>query len=204
MGRGYLRSSFHYMSHIPTATEASALLAEHADWALQRHCHFVASAMSSLCQHFGSDSEQDLWYSAGLLHDLDWNRTIDTPQEHCGAWLEELFAQQQFSAEILEVIRSHHDIYQIPRDSLIKKALFCVDELSGFSVAVAQMRPTGMLGISPSSITKKMKDKRFAAAVSRADMRSCEDLLGLSVSELLQILIPDWEQIALQWDLVRK
>ena len=86
-------------------------------------------------------------------------------------------------------------------DSPIKKALFACDELSGFTVAVAQMRPTKMMGISPKSVIKKMKDKRFAAAVSREDMKACEEFFGISVNEFLQILIPGYEKIAGNWDL---
>lgn len=182
--------------------QAMELLQKHADFALQRHCRYVASSMESLANHFGDTENIDAWYIAGLLHDLDWNQTIECPEHHCGEPLAQIFAEHGVSDEILTIIRSHYDIHGVPQEDFITKSLFACDELSGFAVAVAQMRPTKMMGMSPKSIIKKMKDKRFAAAVSREDMKICESHFDIPVAEFLHILIPDWEAIASEWDLV--
>lgn len=180
---------------------AQKILEKYADKALQRHCAYVANAMESLCHHFDEVDKADAWYIAGLLHDVDWNHTIDNPAEHCGEMLQQILADHGVNSALLDIIRSHYPLKEIPLDSKIKQALFACDELCGFTVAVALMRPTKMIGISPKSVTKKMKDKQFAAAVSREDMKACEEFFGIPVSEFLGILIPGFEKIASKWEL---
>lgn len=181
---------------------AFQLIEKHCDFALQRHLAHVATAMKVLARHLGYENEQERWYLAGLLHDLDWNQTINNPEKHCGHETVALLKANGVDEEICDVIRSHYDFTQVSRDTDFKKALFAVDELSGFCVAVALLRPTKMIGMSSKSVTKKMKDKAFAAAVSREDMMSCKEYFNLEISELLALLIPAFEKIAPEWKLV--
>ena len=102
---------------------------------------------------------------------------------------------------IRTAIQTHHLIFNLPIDSDLKKALLAVDEISGFAVAVALMRPEKMIGISPKSINKKIKDKKFASGVDRDHVKFCEAFFETPIAELLLILIPAWEQIAGDWEL---
>ncbi len=182
--------------------KAWKMVKSRCDWALQRHLAHVAVSMEALAVHLGHQDQKETWYLTGLLHDIDWNQTIETPELHCGEPTMQYLEANGVPEVIYRGIQSHHEIFDLPIDSDLRKGLLAVDEISGFAVAVAQMRPTKMEGISPKSITKKMKDKQFAASVSREHMKYCEPYFNIPVSEFLQILIPAWEAIAQDWKLV--
>ncbi len=181
--------------------KAISLIKEKCDFALQRHLHHVAVAMERLAEHLGHEQEKEKWFLTGLLHDIDWNETIKNPTKHCGDETMDFLKANGVDEEIRLAIKSHYHIHNVPRDNDLRKALFVVDEISGFTVAVALLRPTKMIGIKAKSIIKKIKDKSFAAAVSREDMKSCEAYFNLSQSELLSLLIPAFEAIAPEWEL---
>lgn len=84
--------------------------------------------------------------------------------------------------DVCRVVQSHYDFLGVSRESDMEKALFVVDEISGFTVAMALIRPTKMIGITPKSVIKKMNNKAFASAVSRKDMNSCKEYFGMEVS----------------------
>ena len=178
------------------------LIATHCDFPLRRHLAHVAQAMEALAAHYRLEPEEtETWYLTGLLHDVDWNRTIHDPEKHCGEETMAMLESRGVSGEIREAIRSHYDFLGVPRDTALKKAIFCCDEISGFCVAAALMRPTKMIGMQAKSVTKKMKDRRFAEAVSREDMKACESLLEIPLNDFLAILLPAFERIAPQWEL---
>lgn len=178
------------------------LVRSQCDLALQRHLAHVASSMEALALHLGYAKDKDIWYLTGLLHDIDWNQTIDNPAEHCGNETMSYLAANGVSEEIRTAIQTHHqEAFGLPVDTDLKKALLAVDELSGFAVAVALLRPTKMEGITPKSIVKKIKDKSFAAAVDRQHLKYCEDYFNMPVSDFLTVLIPAWEVIASNWEL---
>ena len=185
-----------------TRETAWKLVQEKCDWALQRHLAHVAASMEALAVHLGHDAHKETWYITGLLHDIDWNETIDTPEEHCGQATMDYLGAKGVSDEIQQAIQAHcQDVHGVPADTDLKKALLAVDELSGFAVAVALLRPTRMEGMKAKSVVKKIKDKNFAAAVDRQHMKFCEDYFNTPVSEFLNILIPAWEAIAPDWEL---
>ena len=180
------------------------LVKSRCDFALQRHLAYVASSMESFAKHLGHTDQDalDTWYLTGLLHDIDWNDTINNPDQHCGRETMEYLQEHGVSEEICVAIQTHHvDVFGLPIDTDLKKALLACDEISGFSVAVALMRPTKMMGMKAKSIVKKIKDKKFAAAVDRDHMRYCEEFFSLPQNEFLPILIPGWEKIAGEWEL---
>ena len=181
--------------------KAKQIITEKCDFALQRHLTYVAEAMQSLCVHLGKENELEFWYVAGLLHDIDWNETINNPQEHCGEKTINYLKSCGASDELCTTIQSHYTALNIPLDTDVRKALFACDELSGFIVAAALVRPTKMIGISAKSIQKKMKDKAFARQVDREDMKSCESFFNIPLSEFINILLPGFEKIAPQWEL---
>jgi putative nucleotidyltransferase with HDIG domain len=159
---------------------------------LRKHAYAVEAAMRAYARKFGED--EDYWGNVGLLHDFDWEIHPDLPDHPMkGAEiLRERGAQEQMVQDIL----AHAPFTGVPRDSLVRKAIFAVDELTGFIVAVALVRPTGLEGMKAKSVRKKMKDKSFAAKVSREDITTGAEELGADLSEHIQFVIGAMQDIA--------
>lgn len=169
---------------------ASALVQQHTD---KTKAHLIATgaAMEALAAKFSADAAT--WKVAGLVHDLDWDQLDKDYERHCGDRLEQFLASIGAPPELLADIRSHYvQKYgsSHPLDSTLRKALYCVDELTGFIIAVALVRPSKKLAdVEVSSVKKKMKDKAFAAQVSRDQIRQCEELLGVPLDEFIRITL---------------
>lgn len=146
---------------------------------LRRHAYGVEAAMKWYARHFGEDEE--LWRMTGLLHDMDYEKH-PTPEEHPAVGVSRL-RELGYPEVMLEAIMGHADHTGTPRTTQLAKTLYAVDELSGFITAVAYVRPTGLEGMSPRSVRKKLKDKAFAAAVGREDIREGAEDLGVELSE---------------------
>ena len=163
---------------LPSREQSEQLLKKHiTNDALRHHCHMVASAMEAYAQEFGEDHE--LWYQTGLLHDLDWE---EYPDEHPHK------AVSEFLVEYPEVLRNAilaHGPERTGREpeTLMERYLFACDELSGFLHAYALMRPEEYVGMRASKVRKKLKDKAFAANVSREDMLAGAAELGVDLDE---------------------
>ncbi len=165
---------------MPDYSDALALFHEWTQTpSLRRHAYAVEAAMEAYAEHFGADVEA--WRMAGLLHDMDYERHPD-PSEHPYRGVAVL-AEKGYPAEIRDAIMGHADYTGTPRTTPMARALFAVDELSGLVVAAALVRPTGLEGMTAASIKKKMKDKAFAAAVSRDDIRAGAEALGVPLDE---------------------
>ena len=136
--------------------------------------------MRAYARRFGEDEER--WGLVGMLHDLDYERYPDLETGHPRMALEEL-RRQGFSEEFVRAVASHADFLGVSRDSLMEKTLFAVDELSGFVMACAFVRPEGIHGMTPKSVKKKMKTPAFAAAVNRDEMRQGAEELGVDFDE---------------------
>ena len=134
------------------------------------------------------DGDVELWGLTGLLHDLDYERYPDLGDGHPRYALRELEAQG-YPSELVRAVASHADFMGVPRESPMEKALFAVDELSGFILACAYVRPEGLVGMTPKSVKKKMKAPSFAAAVSRDDLRNGAQQLGVDFDEHVAIVI---------------
>jgi len=182
--------------------EAKLLVKKECDFSLARHCFTVSASMKALCKHFKDEENIEAWEIAGLLHDIDWNKTINSPEKHCGEETIKLLKDNKVSDPMIEIIRSHYDKTEVERDNLIKKSLAACDELTGFTVACALVRPNKMSDIEAKSVVKKIKDKAFAAQVSREDMRLCEEYLSIPLSEFIGILIPEIQAISKEWELI--
>ncbi len=146
---------------------------------LRKHAYSVESGMEYYAKHYDEDVE--LWKMTGLLHDMDYEKH-PSKEEHPFIGVE-LMRGLGYPEEMLQAILGHADYSGVPRDSLLAKTLFAVDELCGFTMAVAYMRPTKLEGMSPKSITKKLKDRRFAAAINRDDIRLGAEELGLELND---------------------
>jgi putative nucleotidyltransferase with HDIG domain len=137
---------------------------------------------------FGGD--QELWGLTGLLHDLDYERhpDMDTEDGHPRTALRELEARG-YPPELVRAVASHASFLGVSRDTPMEKTLFAVDELSGFILACAYVRPEGLVGMTPKSVKKKMKSAAFAAAVSRDDLTEGAAELGVDFDEHVATVI---------------
>jgi len=175
---------------------AFALLKEHAKGdVLMRHCQAVEACMRAYAHRQGQDEE--LWGIAGLLHDFDWD-ACPTPDQHpvYGAGI---LRQRGWPEVIVRAVLSHGNSTGVPRESAMEKTLFAVDELSGLVTAVALVRPTKSLSdMDASSVRKKMKDKRFAATVSRDDILQGAQELGVDLDQHIGFVIEALKPVAAQ------
>ena len=153
---------------------------------LRKHVLAVEAAMRAYARRFGEDEE--LWGITGLLHDLDYERHPDLETGHPRIALKELEARG-YPPELVRAVASHADFLGVSRDSPMEKTLFAVDELSGFVMACAYVRPTGIHGLTPKSVKKKMKTPAFAAAVNRDELREGAEELGVDFDEHLAFVI---------------
>jgi putative nucleotidyltransferase with HDIG domain len=147
--------------------------------ALIRHGQCVEASMQHYAKLGGHDVEQ--WGMAGLLHDFDYERFPEPPMHtQEGA---KILRGAGCDEEVIGAIMAHvpWNLNEFPRDRPIRKTLFACDELSGFIFAAALVRPTRLDGMKASSIVKKMKQKSFAAAVSREDITEGAAILGLDL-----------------------
>jgi putative nucleotidyltransferase with HDIG domain len=158
---------------------------------LRRHVLAVEAAMRAYARRFGEDEEQ--WGLVGMLHDLDYERHPDLETGHPRVALKEL-EEQGFSPEFVRAVASHADFLGVSRDSPMEKTLFAVDELCGFLMACAYVRPQGIHGMTPKSVKKKMKTPAFAAAINREELREGAELLGVDFDEHLAFVIAALEE----------
>ena len=154
---------------------------------LRRHCYAVADSMKYFAQQSGGDA--DLWEAVGLLHDMDYERHPNQEQNPTEghpfvgvAWLRE----QGWSEEVCRAILSHADYAGVSRETPMERTLYAVDELSGFVMAVAWVRPSKSIHeVEVASVKKKMKDKAFARAVNREDITRGAAALGMPVEDVI-------------------
>lgn len=194
---------------IPLMSEEHAAKAREIlhDWvqseSLRKHCYAVADSMKHFARLRGKDA--DLWEAVGLLHDMDYekhpNPERSATQGHpfVGvAWLRE----HGWNEEVCRAILSHADYANVSRETPLEKTLYAVDELSGFVVAVALVRPTKSIhDVDVRAVKKKLKDKAFARAVNREDiLRGAEEAempLDDLIAEVIAALKSDAERLGL-------
>jgi len=169
-----------YNVHSMDRSTAQALLEQYVTQpSLLRHSQMVAQAMEAYAQKLGEDVEQ--WYLAGLLHDLDWEMF---PDEHPNKAVQDILPALGIDQAIIEAIRAHAPGRTGKQpETLLEKYLFACDEISGFLDAVAKVRPDGFTGLEYSSVKKKLKNKSFAANVSREDIDQGTILIEVPIEE---------------------
>jgi putative nucleotidyltransferase with HDIG domain len=158
---------------------------------LRKHCYAVADSMKHFAQLRGEDA--DLWEAVGLLHDMDYERHPNLERSATEghpfvgvAWLRE----NGWSEEVCRAILSHADYSGVSGETPLEKTLYAVDELSGFVVAVALVRPTKSIhDVDVRAVKKKMKDKAFARAVNRDDIIHGAEELGMPLDEVIAHVI---------------
>jgi putative nucleotidyltransferase with HDIG domain len=171
----------------PTREDAWELVCEWIESdSLRKHVLGVEAAMRAYATKAGADEE--LWGIAGLVHDLDYERYPDLDTGHPRYALEEL-RKREYPQEVIDAVAGHADFMGVPRETAMAKTLFAVDELSGFVAACALVRPTGIEGMTPKSVRKKLKQPSFAAGVNRDEVRRGIEELGADETEHIQLVI---------------
>jgi predicted hydrolase (HD superfamily) len=158
----------------PSREEAWALVEEWVQSeSLRKHLLGVEAGMVAYARKWGEDEE--MYAATGLLHDLDYER---------------------YPRELIDAVAGHATFLGVPRETRMAKTLYAVDELSGFIAACALVRPTGIEGMTPKSVKKKLKQPSFAAGVNRDEVREGAEELGVDFDEHLAFLIAAMEDRA--------
>ena len=173
---------------------ALALVHEYtASLSLRRHMLAVEAAMRAYARKFGEDEEK--WGVVGLLHDFDyelWPNPPDHPLKGAA-----ILAERGYPADVIYAIKSHADyLTDCPRVSRLDKALYACDELAGFIMACAMVRPERLAGMQASSVKKKLKNKAFAASINRDDIARGAADLGVALDEHIQFVVDSLQPIA--------
>jgi predicted hydrolase (HD superfamily) len=171
-----------------TVDQARALMQEWTQSpALRVHMECVAACMGAYAEKL-EPAQRERWVVAGVLHDMDYEKHPSPEAGHPFVAVEHL-RSMGVDEEILIAILGHAEYTGTPRTTPMAKALFAVDELAGFIVACAKVRPNGIGDLEPSSVKKKLRDKAFAAAVSRDDIRTGVAELGVDETEHVRTCI---------------
>jgi putative nucleotidyltransferase with HDIG domain len=171
---------------------ALAIMQEHTQSpSLRQHMLAVEAAMRAYAARQGADA--DAWGIVGLLHDFDYERypnAAHSPTEEHPGWGVRLLRERGLPEDSCQAILGHAGYTGVPRTSALAKTLFAVDELCGFLVACALVRPSkSFADLEVSSVKKKLKDKAFARAVSRDDIRAGAEELGVPLDEHIAFVI---------------
>ena len=160
--------------------------------ALLRHGLAVEASVGYYARLYGEDEE--FWRAAALLHDFDYeiHPTLDKHPQHGAPILRE----EGYPEELIDTVLSHAEHLEMPRDTQLKKVLFACDELSGFVHACGLVRPTGLDGLEPKSVKKKLKQPSFAAGVHRDEVYEGAELLGLELDEHIANVVAAMQPIA--------
>jgi len=178
----------------PTREEAWQLFCEWTESdSLRKHVLGVEVAMVAYARRYGEDEE--LWAATGILHDLDYERHPDLDTGHPRIALD-LFREMEYPPELIDAVAGHADFLGVPRETKLARTLYAVDELSGFVAACALVRPTGIEGMAPKSVKKKLKTPAFAAAVNRDEVRRGAEELGEDFDEHLRTVIAAMDERA--------
>lgn len=174
----------------PTREQAWELLCEWTQSdSLRKHALGVEAAMRAYAQRLGGDEER--WAVTGLVHDLDYERhpeLDDTENGHPRTALRVL-EELDWPRDVIDAVAGHATFLEVPRETQMAKALFAVDELSGFVAACALVRPTGLEGMKPKSVRKKLKQPSFASGVDREEVRQGAEELGVDFDEHVAFVI---------------
>jgi putative nucleotidyltransferase with HDIG domain len=170
---------------LPDREQALELLHEWVENdGLRKHMLGVEAALRHYARMFGEDEE--LWGLAGLLHDLDWEKHPEAHPRKAVAYMRE----NGFSEELVRAVLAHApDRTGVEPESQLEKTLFACDELSGLVYACCLVRPNGIDDLAPKSVTKKLKDRAFAAGVNREDVARGVDLMEMERAEHIQNVI---------------
>ena len=157
---------------------------------LRKHMVATEAVMRSLARYFEED--EDKWGLTGLIHDLDYDQTFDDFPHH-GLMTAEMLENTDISEDIIYAVKSHPGHF--PRKSLMDKALYAVDPVTGLIVAAVLMHPTKKIkNVDVEFIKRRFKEKRFAAGADRDQIKSCETF-GISLDEFLNLALEAMQRV---------
>ncbi len=159
---------------------------------LRKHAQAVEVCLRAYARKFGEDEET--WGVVGLIHDFDYEKYPNAPDHPLKG--SEILKEKGFPEELRRAILGHADYTGVPRDTRLAKALFACDELAGFITACSLVRPDRIVTLEARSVRKRMKDKAFARAVSRDDIRRGAEELGVPLEEHITFCIQAMRSIA--------
>jgi predicted hydrolase (HD superfamily) len=152
---------------------------------LRRHARAVELVMRAAAHRYGAGAaDEEQWGIAGMLHDADYEKWPEEHPDRIVAWLRE-----QDEPDIAHAISAHYTKWNVPYESQLDRALLACDELTGFIGACCLVRPEGIATLEPSSVIKRLKDKRFAASVERAEVHAGAETLGVALPDLISFII---------------
>jgi predicted hydrolase (HD superfamily) len=165
---------------------AWALLCEWTETdSLRRHARAVELVMRAAADRYGAGAaDVEAWGQAGMLHDADYEKWPAEHPHRIVAWLRE-----RGEESIAHAISAHYTRWNVPYESALDRALLACDELTGFIMACCLVRPDGIGTLEPRSVIKRLKDKRFAASVERAEVHAGAELLGVDLAEHIDFII---------------
>ena len=162
---------------------------------LLRHARTVEIVMEALAKHFDEDVEK--YAITGLLHDADYEKH---PDKHPKIIVQQL--NERGETEIAHAIAGHYTKWNVPRNTMMDKCIIAADEITGFIVASALIRPTKIEGLTSKSVMKKFKNPKFAASVDREECRKGADMINMELRELIDFIIPILQDHKEELDLV--
>ncbi len=166
---------------------------------LQKHCLAVEAIMRALAEKFKENQEE--WSLVGLLHDIDYEKTKNNPQTHSllGA---EMLKEAGLNSEMTEAVKTHNEIHNIEPESLMAKALFVADPISGLIVASVLVLPSRKIkDLTVLNVLNRFKEKAFARGVNREIINKCQEYLGLSLEEFTAVALMAMKGIAKKLEL---
>jgi len=175
--------------HLCSWTDSSSLL---------NHARAVELVMRAAAHRYGKgEADVEAWGMAGMLHDADYERWPEDHPMRIVRWLWNCHEE-----ELAHAVSAHYSKWGVPHESALDKTLIACDEITGFIVACCLVRPEGVSTLTPKSVKKKLKDKRFAASVERAEVQAGVDILGVDLTEHIQFIIdalkPHAEELGIQ------
>ena len=186
------------MSGVPSREEALALMQEYTENEnLRKHMYAVEAAMRAYARKY--DADEELWGVTGLIHDFDYqrypNEALSAVEEHPSSGVA-ILRELGWPAEILHTVMAHAEHTGVEPETLMARTLRAVDELTGFVIACSLVRPTGISDLKSKSVKKKLKDRSFAAAVNRDEIREYTALIGEDLTEHIDFVIDSMREIA--------
>jgi hypothetical protein len=161
---------------------------------LIKHCLAAEVAMKYLAIRFGED--ENIWGLTGLLHDIDYETTKDNPAEHSLKGYQMLL-DKGIENDIAEAVKTHNDDHGISPVTLMAKAIYCVDSLTGLIVATTLVLPSRKIQeVQADNVLRRFKEKGFARGVNRINILKCEELLKLSLQEFVEITLKAMQSIS--------
>jgi putative nucleotidyltransferase with HDIG domain len=186
------------MSDVPSRAEALALMREYTESEnLRKHMYAVEAAMCAYARKYGED--EDLWGITGLIHDFDYerwpNEALSPTEEHPSSGVA-ILRERAWPEGILHAVMAHAEHTGVEPETLMARTLRAVDELTGFVTACALVRPSRISDLKSKSVKKKLKDRSFAAAVNREEIRAYTESIGEDLTEHIDFVIDAMRGIA--------